>query len=90
VTDGHCGWWNTSQRRSQQGRDAEQTRFQRNEYLIARFAAVQDVCDPCGMRCSLRRPTGEGPLSLGPKPDITGPDFRSVANQIVAAESRQA
>jgi FMN phosphatase YigB (HAD superfamily) len=27
---------------------------------------------------------------LGPKPDITGPDFRSVATQIVAAESRQA
>jgi 2-haloacid dehalogenase len=27
---------------------------------------------------------------LGPKPDITGPDFRSVAKQIVAAESRQA
>src|SRR5216684_1543681 len=25
---------------------------------------------------------------LGPKPDITGPDFRNVANQIVAIESR--
>ena len=27
---------------------------------------------------------------LGPKPDITGPDFRSVANQIVASEARAA
>jgi 2-haloacid dehalogenase len=27
---------------------------------------------------------------LGPKPDITGPDFRDVAKQIVAAESRPA
>ena len=27
---------------------------------------------------------------LGPKPDIIGPDFRSVAKQIVATESRQA
>jgi len=27
---------------------------------------------------------------LGPKPAITGPDFRSVAKQIVAAESRRA
>jgi 2-haloacid dehalogenase len=27
---------------------------------------------------------------LGPNPDITGPDFRDVAKQIVAAESRQA
>ncbi len=27
---------------------------------------------------------------LGPKPDITGPDFRNVANQIVAIESRTA
>jgi 2-haloacid dehalogenase len=27
---------------------------------------------------------------LGPQPDITGPDLRSVAKQIVAAESRQA
>jgi len=27
---------------------------------------------------------------LGPKPDITGPDFRSVAKQIIATESGQA
>jgi len=27
---------------------------------------------------------------LGPKPDISGPDFKSVASQIVAAESHQA
>jgi len=31
---------------------------------------------------------GNVPYPLGPKPDISGPDFRSVANQIVAVESR--
>ena len=42
------------------------------------------------MRRSLRRETGEVLYPLGPQPDITGADFRSVAKQIVAAESRQA
>ena len=33
-------------------------------------------------------PTREGPLSARSEPDIIGPDFRSIATQIVAAESR--
>ena len=36
------------------------------------------------------RTSDGGTVPLGPMPDITGPDFRNVANQIVAIESRTA
>jgi hypothetical protein len=47
---------------------------------ISLARSVRDALQPCG-------PSGKVLNPLGPTPDIIAPDFRSVAKQIVAAES---
>ena len=53
------------------------------EWKTARSVAV-------GSRIAFVARPGKVLYPLGPKPDITGPDFRNVATQIVAIEARTA
>lgn len=57
-----------------------------------RVAHAWDIVGALRAGCAAAFVAGPGKVlfPLGPTPDITGPDFRSVATQIVAAESRQA
>ena len=55
-------------------------------------AHAWDVAGALRAECAaafIARP-GKVLYPLGPTPDITGPDFRSVAQQIIAAETRKA